>query len=273
MKIIIADDETTALNGLTAAVSKVAPEAEIRSFSGSREALEFARSNPPDVAFLDIEMPEINGIELAKAFQSINPAVNIIFTTGYTQYSLDAIQMHASGYLIKPVTAADISEEINKLRNPVKENEDGRAQKVLRVKCFGSFDVFDMDGSPLRFKRSKSKELLAVLVDAEGAAMNTAQICAVMYEDGEDMASQHAMFRVLMSVLRRTLAEAGASDALIVSHNSFAVNPEKLECDFYKWTANHNARGVNPYNDYMSQYSWAEVRAESIRRTLAQDSK
>lgn len=265
MIIIIVDDESLALNSMTAQTQKVFPNDKIQSFLSAAEALDYAQKNKPDIAFLDIEMSEMNGIELAKSIQAINPEVNIIFTTGYQKYSLEALRLHASGYLIKPVTAADISEELKALRYPLPE---GAGEKLLRVKCFGCFDVFTMDGNTLNFKRSKAKELFAVLVDREGTALNTAQLCAILFEGTEDTPAQHAQFRVMMSALRKALDSVGASEVLSVSHNSFAVRMDRLDCDYYKWLANRNDRSVNPHNDYMAQYSWAEPHAEYIRRLV-----
>ncbi|MDD3369350.1 MAG: response regulator [Lachnospiraceae bacterium] len=108
MRIIAVDDERIALEGLISAIKKVVPE-EIRGFRSSEEALQYVKNNPVDVAFLDIEMREMNGVTLAKHLKAICHSINIIFTTGYGEYRECAFALHASGYVTKPVTPEKIS--------------------------------------------------------------------------------------------------------------------------------------------------------------------
>ena len=84
------------MNILTRAV----PDSEHFGFADGREALDFAVGRQVDVAFLDVEMLELNGIDLAKKLQELHPKINIIFITGYKEYMPDAFQLYASGYLL-----------------------------------------------------------------------------------------------------------------------------------------------------------------------------
>ena len=109
MKIIAVDDEQVSLGLLCAdEIRKVVPQDELVTFRLPQEALEYAKSNSFDVAFFDIEMPGMNGIELAKKIKQLQPRTNFIFVTAYTKYTLDAVQLHSSGYLLKPVTYSDL---------------------------------------------------------------------------------------------------------------------------------------------------------------------
>ena len=101
MKIIALDDEKIALQGLLAAIQKVAPYAEIHGFRLAGQAIAHMEDDPCDVAFLDVEMKGMNGIEVAKKFKEIHPDVNIIFATGFGSFRDVAFDIHASGYLIK----------------------------------------------------------------------------------------------------------------------------------------------------------------------------
>ena len=114
MKFLLVDDEPLQLKKLIGEVNEAAPGNEVASFNNPLEALNFANENLDiDVAFLDIEMPEINGIELAKKLKEIKPTINIIFVTGYSEYALSAYTLHASGYLTKPVNSQQIVAELN----------------------------------------------------------------------------------------------------------------------------------------------------------------
>ena len=153
MKILAADDEILALEVLVDAIKEAEPTAEIVSFRSGRDVLDYLSENTCDVCFFDIEMRDINGIELAYEVKKYNPKVNIIFVTGYSDYTQDAFELRASGYVLKPVTSVKVAEEIRNLRNPIEENQKNFD---VYVKTFGNFDVYSK-GEPIIFKRSKSK--------------------------------------------------------------------------------------------------------------------
>lgn len=256
MRIIAADDESIALEGLETEIRKALPEAEVSTFRRVTDAVEYAKSNPCDIAFLDIQMREINGIEAAKILKEINPAINIIFTTAYSEYMPDAFKLHASGYIMKPVTHEKISAEIEELRHPVETGKN-----PLKVQCFGNFEVFS-DGRPLKFSRSKTKELLAYLIDRKGAAINTEQLCAILWEDKADTPSLRKQLRTLISDLRAVLRSVEHEDVFISSRNSFSVDTTKLDCDFYDFCNGNYTE--TPY-EYMAQYSWADINGNFVK--------
>lgn len=168
-KILSADNEQASLNILNRAIIEVLPDAELRSFSHASDALNEidAKGFRPDIAFLDIEMPDMTGLELCGSIKTISPATCIIFVTGYSNYALDAFSVHAGGYLMKPVTADMIREELD--YSVMQSNTEIYTGNLLRVQCFGNFDVY-YKGNPLIFKRSRSKELFAYLIHRRGTA-------------------------------------------------------------------------------------------------------
>ena len=119
MKILCVDDEPLALEMLTEAIEEAQPDADIKPFHKQSELLEEARQNGCDIAFLDIHMRGMNGVELAKKLKEINPKMNIIFVTGYDEYTGDAMRLRASGYVMKPVTKEKLEEELRELRFPI----------------------------------------------------------------------------------------------------------------------------------------------------------
>ena len=101
MTIIAVDDEEIALENLESAIHEAKPSAEVAAFDKSSAALAYASENKCEAAFLDINMGGISGIALAKKLKLANPEINIIFTTGYSEYALEAVRMHASGHILK----------------------------------------------------------------------------------------------------------------------------------------------------------------------------
>ena len=103
MRILCLDDEPLALKMLEAAIREAKSDAEVTAFRKQADLLEDAKQNGCDVAFLDIHMRGMNGVEVAKRLKEINPKMNIIFVTGFSDYKGDAMDMKASGYIMKPV--------------------------------------------------------------------------------------------------------------------------------------------------------------------------
>ena len=129
MKILALDDEPLALDSLLDAIHKAVPDADCQGFEYAEDVLDAARQTGCDVAFLDVEMSGMNGVGLAEQLKAINPEVNIIFCTGFTRYRGDAFALHASGYLLKPITPEKVRLELAELRRPV------QTRHRLRVRC------------------------------------------------------------------------------------------------------------------------------------------
>ncbi len=161
MNIVALDDEYLGLEGLVAAIQQAVPDAELHSYGEADKLLAEASVQAPDIAFLDIELRDGNGLEVARKLKDMNLKINIIFVTGYSDYMKEAFDMYASGYVLKPVIAENIKRELDNLRFPVRE------KKRISVRTFGTFDVLG-DGVPLKLTYTKSKELIAILIDARG---------------------------------------------------------------------------------------------------------
>ncbi|MBQ0079003.1 MAG: response regulator [Eubacterium sp.] len=154
MKALCVDDEILLLEILKKSVLESPDISEVAGFRSAIEALDWAKENPDgfDIAFLDIQIQKMNGLELAEELRKLNHRLPVVFCTGYEEYALDAFKVHAAGYLTKPIHPADVQEQID----TIKEILDLEDNKKLEVKCFGNFEVY-ADGKPLSFKRKKSK--------------------------------------------------------------------------------------------------------------------
>ena len=247
MRVLLVDDEKLQLIRLDNEVRKILKDdCEIICYSYPVEASEYIENNKVDIAFLDIEMPVINGIKLAKMLKSSNPQVNIIFVTAYDNYAMNAYQLHASGYLSKPVNEEKIRTELDNLRYPVEMNSG----KKLQIKCFGNFDLF-FDGKPIKFSRKKSKELFAYLVDREGAAVNINELNAVLWEE-----DHKSYCRNLIADIQLTLKNAGINDVFVKRFNECYINVDNVYCDAYEYKKN-NPDAIRMFRgEYMIQYSW-----------------
>lgn len=116
--VIIADDSKAILTGTLNVLEEVMPSAAIAGFIWPREAIEYAKANRVALAILDIELGTASGLDLCKTLLEINPRTNIVFLTAYADYSLNAWRTEASGFLLKPLTAEDVKEQLRRLRYP-----------------------------------------------------------------------------------------------------------------------------------------------------------
>lgn len=117
--VIVVDDERIVLTGEINTLQNALPNAVITGFTNPNEALGFARNNPVHIAFTDIEMPAKSGLDLCGELMDINPNINVIFLTAFSDYSLDAWNTKASGFMVKPITEKDIGNCLELLRHPV----------------------------------------------------------------------------------------------------------------------------------------------------------
>lgn len=248
MIAITVDDEKHMLNALTAAVTASPDIKEAYAFSACSAALAWISENHADVAFLDINMRGMGGLALAEKITEIQPECKIVFCTGYEEYAINAIQLRCSGYLIKPILAEAVQKEIDhiKSKNP--------SVSLLEVKCFGNFEVLK-NGRALAFKRTKAKELFAVLIDRNGAGMTGKQICAVMWPESFDDVKNMDYLRHLVGDLKKALAQVGAENVFCQEGYHYRIDTTRIDCDYHKFLKT----GMPPFRgEYMTQYSWAE---------------
>lgn len=251
MQLIIVDDEPLILRGEAAIVQKVLPDSEVYAFHSPLEAKRYAESNRVDVALLDIQMPGVTGVELARALKRLQPDINIIFVTAYDDYYADAMKMHASGYLVKPLREEQLLEELRELRRPVARAEN---KNRLFARAFGDFEVFFND-KPLLFRYQKTKEMFAYLIDRRGAMVTSEALITVLWGGELDRSN---FFKQVRKDLNDTLAEIGYSDILLRRRGSLGLLIDRISCDYYDWLQGLPS-GINAYHgEYMRQYDWAE---------------
>ena len=248
MIAIAVDDEALMLGALVAAIEASPDIAEVAQFSDCEQALAYVKENTADVAFLDINMRGMGGLALAEKIVAARPNCKIVFCTGYEEYAIPAFKLHASGYLMKPISAEDVQGEIDNIKG-VRQKE-----KPLTVKCFGNFEVYAKN-EKVMFKRLKSKELFAFLVDRNGAGMTAKQICAVLFPDDTDDTKNAAYLRQLVLDLKNTLKAVGAENVLCHETPCYRVDTSMIKCDYIS----HLETGKPEFHgEYMTQYSWAE---------------
>ena len=163
MNVICVDDEPLAVEYTLKQCGQLPEIDRTEGFTDAESALTYLREHSADIALLDINMPDINGITLAAQIKQLHPQMAILFLTAYKQYAFDAYAVHPAGYLLKPVSLEKLAEEVAYIHGA----RHSAALSHIHVKTFGYFDVYVGD-KPISFRLAKSKEILAYLVDKQG---------------------------------------------------------------------------------------------------------
>ncbi len=118
--VILVDDENVILTGGLPILSEALPDAIVTGFLKPSEAIGFAETNRVDLAFIDIEMGNVNGMELCRRLLDIYPQTNVVYLTAFPDYAVDAWATGAYGFLIKPLTAEAVTSQLSLLRYPIR---------------------------------------------------------------------------------------------------------------------------------------------------------
>ncbi|MBP5555055.1 MAG: response regulator [Lachnospiraceae bacterium] len=258
MIIIAVDENRDDLDLISDLIYDSDPDSEIIEHDDPLVALGYARQNRVDVAFISVNMADLNGIELAKYLKELNPSVNIIFLSDDDKNVKDAMDMHASGYVVKPATQQRVKWELSELRYPEYQKE----HKRVFAQTFGNFEFF-VDGTPVEFKYKRTKEIVALLVNNKGAQTTNGEIMASLWEDEGDPDKKVSYLCNLRQDLQNTFTRLKLDGVLVKQRGSLGIAKDRIECDLYDWLENRSHSKYTYTGEYMNQYSWPEFyRAE-----------
>ena len=253
MKILAVEQNKNALEKLTGILAGLEPEAEVLAFDNSPQALAAAREQKVDVAFLDVSLPEMDGFLLGQYLKDLNPSVNLVYMGEQRSDAFDAMGLRASGCLLQPISEQVVGTELKELRNPV----DIKVPSRMFIQTFGNFEVF-VDGRPIAFKYTRTKELLAILVNNRGAQTTNGEIIADLWEDDGDPDRKISYLSNLRQDLQNTLTKLKLNDIILKQRGSLAIAMDKVDCDLFDWLEKKKESRYQYMGDYMNQYSWPE---------------
>ncbi len=238
---------------LTKILQRVMPENTVTGFSQEAQAVSFLGQIPADVAFVETDAPGMEGLGVAERLRRQFPMCNVVLIADDARFALEAFDLRCSGYLVRPILPDALRREMENLRFPLSE----KPQQRIRIQTFGNFEVF-VDGKPVRFGRSKSKELLAYLVDRKGAAVSVREAASILWEDEDLDASNIKQMQTIISEMLRSLRQVQADGIIVRNRNALSVDATRFACDYYQML-NGDMHAINAYTgEYLTNYSWAE---------------
>ena len=245
MKMIIVDDEIYALQlFLGDIVGK--SDIEYKFFKDTPDAIVgWVAHDRTDAAFLDINMPGIDGICLAERLIAVQPAIKIVFVTGLDIDEKDLperVRKNTVGFLYKPYDEDKLSWLLSVI-----------ADESLRmtVKTFGSFDC-SVNEKPVRFSSQKSKELFALLIVYNGKVLTMSDAISQLWPD-LDTARSKILYRDAVWRLRKTLRDINFN-CVEFSRAKLYLNKSNIVCDYWDLLA---GTGKGYRGEFLKSYDWS----------------
>ena len=263
MKILCIDNEEKTLKETVAMCRKLPRVKGVKGFTAPNDMFAWLEENTADIALIAINMPELDGLELAQELRSRKPDTSIIFLADSPDYAVDAFALHVSGYLVKPAGASEIAREVMFAESSEAES----FKKHVSVHTFGEFDV-EVNGDTVAFSRARARELMAYLVDRQGRSVSRANAFSVLWEDEFYDRPMQKQMDVIVRSLRDTLRNYGIEEIFELKRGMMRIIPDRFDCDLYRFF-DGDVETVNAYRgEYMSAYSWASMTESYMERIV-----
>lgn len=236
MKAWLIDDERHCLDEL-AWLLKQYPDLELAGMdTDPAKALGSIAERPPDAVFLDIDMPKIDGLELALRIQEQCPGVTVIFVTAYARYALDAFKAHPLDFLLKPVRRERLDDCVAHLRKQyILLHPEGAVRNSLMFRCFGTFEL--ICENEVKWGTRRVRELLIYLIGRNGSPASKPELLDALFNGQEDKSTVHNLYMTIYR-LKSLLYTLDPERKLIrlEEDNALIIAPGVCDfCDFMRF--------------------------------------
>lgn len=261
MRAIIVDDEPIMLRSFMRLSSGIPNLNVIAQFESGDMAISFVKKNAVEVAFLDIRMPVMNGIEVAVKLREICPNILIVFISAYDEYVRDSNMIGGDYYIVKPYKRETIEIMVQKM-----QILSQALHTQIKIQMFGRFNVLK-NGVPIAL-RGKAKEILALVASRCGKEISNEEIYSIIWEERECTNVKMKVYYNALKRLRQKLEEENLSDLLLSTPRGQMMNVSMVECDYYTWKDDAKHEKTKFDGEFLSEYSWGEVILANILQNM-----
>lgn len=230
IKAVLVDDEMLVLNYLEKVVGETNDIQVIGAFTDPDQALSEIPQLKPDVLFLDVDMPEMSGIELGTKLMegNHNEEMAIVFVTAYEQYAIRAFELNAIHYILKPVDSQSVDEIVNRVHRK-KEIERREISVNGEIFLFGNMHL-RLNDHQTELMTAKLEELFALLILHREIGISKWQIIDILWEDSSMEKSQQNLY-TMMFRLKKKLRNAGIKIDIQSGNSIYKINIGEVYCD------------------------------------------
>ncbi|RIX50111.1 response regulator [Paenibacillus nanensis] len=290
MKIVLLDDEKLALNYLEHQLQKIANIEIVGKFIDPQAFIDFILEHEADVVFLDIHLPEINGIELAERILESKPKLNVVFCTAYDGYAIKAFELNALDYLMKPVggerlaiTMQRIQERLEAAAGLAVQTDPLPAKaRTIQMKMFQQVMIESEPNhfTPLRWRTSKAQELFLYLLHNRGHLVRKSVLAELLWPEYDPNKAYSQLYTTIYHI-RKTLEPFHDRFQLTNAADGYLLQLEHIQLDAEEWetliqkqrpvsedTIAEYERMMGLYiGDYLEEYEylWAENERFRLR--------
>jgi len=236
MRGLLIDDEALALLDLKRQLTRIGGVDVLNTFQDVGEALEAAASLRPDVVFLDIDMPEINGLEAAERLQDIHPSVEVVFVTAYEDYAVKAFELQALDYVLKPVQTERLALTVRRIEARLKDKDESAPvpSGPAFIRCFQRMQIDYGKQEQLAWRTVKAQELFAYLLFRKDQLVRKDTLVEILWPEVELKKAYTQLYTTIYQ-LRRSLEAAGISVKIANAGNSYSLDLGGISSDVEQW--------------------------------------
>ncbi|MDF2586924.1 MAG: response regulator containing CheY-like receiver and domain [Anaerocolumna sp.] len=236
MKVVIIDDDEFMLIYLRRMLDSISDIQILGAFQCSQEAEKFLLSdNNVDIILIDVNMPEENGIDFVKRVLKDRECIKVVFITSHKEYALDAFEVYAFDYILKPVNSRRLIDTIEKIRRKLDYinmlQEPKQMEYLISISCFGGLDIRNPKGEVIKLPTSKSLELLSYLLINRGKFVSKWKIIEDLFSD-LGISNAEMYLNTTIYKLRKSLQPYGLKEAIQSSNQCYKLELNNIYVDF-----------------------------------------
>lgn len=285
MKAVLVDDEALALEFLELQVNKIGSIEVIGRFNNLDLEKNAILLEEVDVIFLDIEMPEINGLELAEKILEINADISIVFVTAFNDYAVRAFELNALDYVLKPIQLERLKKTLERVELKVNKRIQKLfiKNKMLRVNVSRELSFEFINGKPefVQWRTTKSQELFLYLLHHCEKTIRKSELVELIWTDFQEDRAYSQLYTAIYHI-RKIINKYSSHFKIENMREGYVLSTKNVFIDLVKWENKLksalplNSETIDRYEEIMKLYTGAYLQeydylwAEAERYRLEQ---
>lgn len=233
IRTILIDDERHAIREIEFFLKDYSEIEIVASYTNPLKAIDELKEKNVQLVFLDINMPQLLGIDVGSKILDINPEINIVFVTAYDQYALEAFELNAIDYILKPIQRKRFEKTMQRISNGI-DRQNVPYNKKLIINCFGTLKIGWENQEPIKWRTDKTKELFAYLLMHAGLELSKDRIIDTLWRD-IDVERAIKQLHNGIYYIRKTLDAYGIDRDLVSISGNYCLKIGDVDFDKMVW--------------------------------------